>query len=433
MFQNVRFRLLLSYLLVMEGILILFAGSVYLFLSREKSKEINSDLMALAEVVAPTFTIVSVSDQKSSHSKQFDQREVFNAEIQSRQLFDPNIQSIEWFDGNKKLLLRQGQESLKVSSQPKPGLFNLASTEHDARVRSVTLSIAVRGSELSEPYSQGYIRINQSLEELETYNNQLLLILSLTAIGAFTLAVVGGYFLTDAAVKPAEEAFKKQKQFTANASHELRGPLTAIKASIDLMRRHPERFEAKDNRKVGAISKATDQMIRLVEDLLFLARTEKKNTKDNLEYESIVVNDLLERLVDLLEPLAEQKNITLSYQPFHKVFVIGNEDELIRLFSNLLHNALNYTPENGFVLVFLQQHNHSVKVFVDDTGVGIASEDIPRVFDRFWRADKARNSSGGSGLGLSIAQSIAHSHQGNITVSSTLGVGTRFEVSLPIL
>ena len=104
-----------------------------------------------------------------------------------------------------------------------------------------------------------------------------------------------------------------------------------------------------------------------------------------------------------------------------------------RLFSNLLHNALNYTPENGFVLVFLQQHNHSVKVFVDDTGVGIASEDIPRVFDRFWRADKARNSSGGSGLGLSIAQSIAHSHQGNITVSSTLGVGTRFEVSLPIL
>ncbi len=137
-------------------------------------------------------------------------------------------------------------------------------------------------------------------------------------------------------------------------------------------------------------------------------------------------------MADLLEPLAQEKNITLNYQGFDEVSVMGNEDELSRLFSNLLHNALNYTPEKGLVLLRLEQHNRLVKVSVEDTGVGIAPEHIPHLFDRFWRADQARHGRGGTGLGLSIAQAIAHSHQGTITVKSTLGCGSRFQVSLPI-
>ncbi|CCQ70913.1 Two-component sensor histidine kinase [Crocosphaera watsonii WH 0402] len=262
MFQNVRFRLLLFYLLVMEGILLLFGGSIYFSFFRHHSEEVDSKLMALAEVITPTFS--KIYDQDYSSFNQLDHGE----------LFDPETQSIEWFDHDKNLLWHQG--SLEISSQPEPGLFNLPVQKHDVKVRSVTLSVTVNTSNNLEPYSQGYVRISQSLEELEKSINQLLLILSLSAIGSFGLAAVGGYFLTDTAVKPIEEAYLKQQQFTANASHELRGPLTAIKASIDIMRRHPERFEAKDKRKVGAIAKATDQMIRLVEDLLFLARTEKK-------------------------------------------------------------------------------------------------------------------------------------------------------------
>ena len=138
-------------------------------------------------------------------------------------------------------------------------------------------------------------------------------------------------------------------------------------------------------------------------------------------------------MVDLLEPLAEEKKITLNYQAFDQVSVMGNEDELTRLFSNLLHNALNYPPEKGLVLVRLEQHNRLVQVSVEDTGIGIATEDIPHLFDRFWRVDKARHGKDGTGLGLSIAQAIAHSHQGKITVKSTLGRGSRFQVSLPIL
>ena len=414
MFENVRFRLLLFYLLVMEGILILFGGSIYFSFTRHESKQLDSKLMALAEVIAPTFSKIAYQDVSSL--KQLD----------NENLFDPDTQSIEWFDHDKNLVWHQG--SLEVSSQPEPGF-----QEEMAGVRSVTFSVAVNDSGQVQAASQGYVRINQSLAELETSKSQLLLILSLSAIGAFSLAAVGGYFLTDTAVKPIEQAYMKQQQFTADASHELRGPLTAIKASIDIMRRHPERFEAKDNRKVGAIANATDQMTRLVEDLLFLARTEKKTTKSNPEYTSIALNDLLQKLVDLLEPLAEEKQITLSYQAFDEVTIRGNHDQLTRLFSNLLYNALNYTSEKGLVLVRLVQHNRLVKVAVEDTGVGIAPEDLSHVFDRFWRADKARHNSGGTGLGLSIAQAIANTHQGKITVKSKLGIGTCFEVSLPIL
>ncbi|ACB52727.1 two-component sensor histidine kinase [Crocosphaera subtropica ATCC 51142] len=419
MFQNVRFRLLLFYLLVMEGILILFGGSIYFSFTRQESKQLDNKLMALAEVVAPTFSKIQYQDTSSLQ------------QLHNEDLFDPETQTIEWFDHNKNLLWHQG--NLQVSAQPEPGLFTLGSQKHSSGIRSVTFSVAVNASRNMQASSRGYVRISQSLEELEASQNQLRLILSLSAIAAFSLAAVGGYFLTDTAVKPIEEAFEKQQQFTADASHELRGPLTAIKASIDIMRRHPERFQEKDVRKVGAIANATAQMTRLVEDLLFLARTEKKTIKSNPEYIPISLNDLLQKLIDLLEPLAGEKNITLNYQAFDEVSVMGNPDQLTRLFSNLLYNALNYTSEKGLVLIRLIQHNRLVKVAVEDTGVGIAPEDVSHVFDRFWRADKSRHNSGGTGLGLSIAQAIAHSHQGKITVKSKLGIGTCFEVSLPIL
>ncbi|MDJ0731570.1 MAG: HAMP domain-containing sensor histidine kinase [Crocosphaera sp.] len=419
MFQNVRFRLLLSYVLIMEGILILFGGSVFLSFDRHLTRKLNKDLMALAEIVTPTFSKLQYQDASSLN------------QLDNEDLFNPKTQSIQWFDDNKNLLWSKG--SLEVSSQPEPGFLNIASQERKSGIRTVTFSVAVKTSESLEPSSQGYVRVSQSLEELETLTDQLSWILLLSAIGATFLAAVAGHFLTDLSVRRIEESYEQQQQFTADASHELRGPLTAIKASIDIMLRHPERFESKDNRKIGAIAKATNQMTRLVEDLLFLARTEKKTIRSNPEYTSITLHDLLQKLVDLLEPLAEEKNITLRYQAFDEVSVMGNDDELTRLFSNLLHNALNYTSEKGLVLVRLEQDNRLIKVSVEDTGVGIAPEDVPHVFDRFWRADKARHGSGGTGLGLSIAEAIAHSHQGTITVKSTLGRGSCFQVSLPIL
>ncbi|MGB5771588.1 MAG: HAMP domain-containing sensor histidine kinase [Crocosphaera sp.] len=420
MFQSVRFRLLISYLLSIEAVLLCFGGGVYFLFSRHLSSRLDHELMDLADRVTPTFNKIRYQNTSSLE------------QLSNKNIFDPQTQSIEWFDNNKSRLWHHGE--IRVTSEPQPGLLTLNSVEENASgIRTLTFSLSVNSSDINKPPIRGYIRVSQSLEELEASKNQLLLMLLMTGIIPFTLAIIAGWLLTEEAVKPIEAGFKQQQQFTADASHELRGPLTAIKASIDLMRRHPERFQDKDIRKIGAIANATEQMTRLVEDLLFLARTEKKTITSNPEHIPISLNYLLQNLVELVQPLAQEKKITLDYQEFAQVSVMGNQDQLTRLFSNLLYNALNYTSEQGFVIVRLARHNRGVKISIEDTGIGISPKDLPHVFDRFWRADKARHKSGGTGLGLSIAQAIAHSHHGKITVESQLGIGTCFEVCVPII
>ncbi|HBL13705.1 MAG TPA: two-component sensor histidine kinase, partial [Cyanobacteria bacterium UBA11162] len=224
------------------------------------------------------------------------------------------------------------------------------------------------------------------------------------------------------------------KQFTADASHELRSPLTAIKASVEVMRNHPERIHPKDAKKLAAIASATAQMSHLAEDLLFLARTDATVLTSMGEQIPIPLNKVLQDLLELLEPFAQDKEINLESELLMSISVMGNEIQLTRLFANLLENAIQYTLPGGTVRVILAKQNRFAIVSVKDTGIGIEREHLPLVFDRFWRADKARSRrEGGTGLGLAIAQAIAQRHGGKITVTSKVGVGSCFQVRLPMI
>jgi hypothetical protein len=239
-------------------------------------------------------------------------------------------------------------------------------------------------------------------------------------------------WLTRQAIKPIEQSFEQLKQFTADASHELRSPLTAIKTSVEVMQSHPERIHSADVKKVEDIASATNQMALLVEDLLLLARTDGSRSATAVDWVSVPLDELLEDLVDFLELQAEEKGITLKSDLAVGVFVKGDAGQLRRLFSNLLENALQYTSAGGTVTLSMTKFDRGVTVSVEDTGIGIAPEDLRRVFDRFWRADKARNRrEGGSGLGLAIALAIARRHGGEITVTSQVGAGSCFRVRLP--
>jgi len=243
---------------------------------------------------------------------------------------------------------------------------------------------------------------------------------------------LGGLWLTQKAVEPIEQSFQQLKQFTADASHELRSPLMAITASVDVMRNHPERIHPKDAKKLAAIASATDQMSHLSEDLLFLARNDSKVSTPSRDKSIISLNQILQNLLELLEPFAQDKEVTLQSQWLATVSVVGDESQLIRLFCNLLENAIQYTPTQGKVDLILAKTNRFAIVSVKDTGIGIEREQLPFVFDRFWRADKARSRrEGGTGLGLAIAAAIAQRHGGKITVTSEIGVGSCFQVRLP--
>ncbi len=244
------------------------------------------------------------------------------------------------------------------------------------------------------------------------------------------LGGIGGAILTRQAMEPIEESFQRLKQFTADASHELRSPLMAIKMNAELALEYPEEIGPKDVEKFSAIASATNQMTRLTEDLLFLARNDKVKHRN---WEALNLTSILENLVHLYKPQAEAKKINFKSQLIENLYLRGDAVELTRLFTNLIENALYYTPSRGIIEIKTSLVGSNIYINVQDTGVGIAPEHIDKVFERFWRADRSRSyHSGGAGLGLAIAQAIAQHHGGLITVTSQLGIGSCFAVRLPV-
>ncbi|MDY6938390.1 MAG: HAMP domain-containing sensor histidine kinase [Cyanobacteriota bacterium] len=419
-FFQLRLHLLLSYLTVMAAILGVFAVGAYIFLTRSFYRQLDEKLQILAQAAAPSLEEVEI--QGSEYLDLVD-------EVPWRDIFNRRLQSLEWFDSNGERIARKGQLDLMFPPRPGPqtqGSFRSTS------VRSFTISVYTDSRENGQPDLVGYIRASQSGEDLQTLKTQLLWGLGMGGLMALGSIGVGGMWLTQKALAPTEQSFKQLQQFTADASHELRGPLTAIKTSIDVIRSHPERIHPKDTRKLAAISSASEQMKHLVEDLLFLARTDTQVPIAPREWGTLALNPLLRNILELLGPSAQAKEITLTSELPFVLFVSGDKAQLTRLFSNLVDNALKYTPKGGKVQLSLEKQGRFAVATVKDTGIGISERHLPHVFDRFWRADKARSRrERGTGLGLAIAQAIAIRHGGKITVTSQIGEGSCFQVRLP--
>lgn len=423
MFQGLRWRLLLSYLGIMAAILVVFGSGVYLFFSRNLYRQLDKKLLTLAQSAAPSFA--EVQNNGSEYLNQVDK-------VPWRDIFNRDKQSLEWFNAEGDFLGNKGFLQLKL--KPETGATNLFHNSAGIPVRAYTISVFKDSTIPNEPTLEGYIRASQSIEEIESVQNQLFWVLVLGGVMTLILSGLGGVWLTQKAIEPIEASFFKLKQFTADASHELRGPLTAIKASIEIIQNHPERVHPKDHKKIKAIASATSHLGQLIEDLLFLARTDKTVAILAREKTEVSLTALLSNLVVLNEPFAHKKQIELQSHLITEIKVLGDRLQLTRLFSNLLQNALQYTPEKGIVSIYLNKYNRTAIVSIRDTGIGIAPEQLQHIFDRFWRADRARSRrEGGTGLGLAIAQAIAQRHGGKIVVTSKVDVGSCFQVKIPIL
>jgi signal transduction histidine kinase len=225
-----------------------------------------------------------------------------------------------------------------------------------------------------------------------------------------------------------ESAYRAQQRFVADASHELRAPLTAISGNLELLHRHPTMSEAERAEALGEMTREADRLTRLVADLLALARADAGVP---LKAHLVDLDALVLDAFRCARQLAHSQ--TLILDPFDLVQVTGDEDRLKQLLLILLDNALKYTPPGGQVILGLDYDATGVTIQVRDTGVGIASEDVPHVFERFYRADPGRSCDpGGTGLGLPIAQWIVEQHGGTITLISQSGKGTCVTVRLPL-
>lgn len=353
------------------------------------------------------------------------------------------------------------QEPLPVPLPNEPEFQTIPETNEVDRIRVYTLPI------LEDEKIIGWIQSAQSLTDAEESLDRLRAAL-LIGIGALSLlAGFAGYFLAARALAPIdkitatarrisaedlssrlnlpnhgdevsrladtfddmlariESGFARERQFTADASHELRTPLAAMQTILDFTRAS-ERPAAEYRQALDDLAEESDRLQNLVEGLLILARNENGLKLDKRQVDLTL---LLADVTDSLRPLAESKRLTLTFERTPSIGLFADPDALIRLFVNLLDNAIKYT-ERGGVTVSAREEDDNILIEIADTGVGIPAEHLPHIFERFYRADSSR-SSRGAGLGLAITAQIVQGHGGRLEVQSEAGAGTRFIVRLP--
>jgi heavy metal sensor kinase len=233
----------------------------------------------------------------------------------------------------------------------------------------------------------------------------------------------------NAMIARLERSFAEVRRFTADASHELRTPLTAIRTEAEVALSKP--LDAADCRNLlGSILEECARLTRLTEQLLTLAREDAAGARQ--AHQQVDLTALVQGVVEIMRPVAESRGVVLHCETDGPAEVGGDGARLRQVFYNLLDNAIKYTPAGGNISVLCGRRGRDALVTVRDTGVGIPPEHLPRVFDRFYRVDKARSRElGGTGLGLSIAQSIVIAHGGRIDLASAPGEGTTCTVVLP--
>ena len=221
-----------------------------------------------------------------------------------------------------------------------------------------------------------------------------------------------------------------RRDFVANVSHELKTPLTSINGFVETLIINEDLPSDKRNRFLAIIQKESDRLKRLIEDILLLSSIESKN---NLVTENVLLYNVFKEVYEMISYIASSKHIKIYYNfEDENVAIQAYGDYIKQLFLNLIDNAIKYTPEGGTVIINQFTRNNEITIEVIDNGVGIPKEDQDKIFQRFYRVDKARSRSvGGTGLGLAITKHIVNSLQGNISVESKLGEGSKFIVTIP--
>ncbi len=426
--QNFKFlglRLLLVYIIAMAAILGISAASLYIYFARNLNANLNERLLVLAQAAVPSLN--PIGDRNSEN---------LDPDLLWQNLFDKGKQSLEWFDEGGNLLARKGiffpefpLVKQVATSQVKPGSPII---QQQNLIRSVTISVYAYDLDRKNLQLKGYIRASQSTQQLEATLEKLRFGLFSGGVGALILILISSLYLTKQALKPTLQSYQQLTRFTADASHELRHPLTSINIAADIMLSHSEGMKPTDIKKLKMVKKAVAQMKDLVEDLLLLARNDIEHLSQTKEKVICSLKEMLEDLVESFEPIAATKNIRLNFNCCEDILVQGNLSQLNRVFANLVDNGIKYNRPGGSVTISLTRVKDNALISIEDTGIGIPAEELPNLFDRFWRADRTRSGpEAGFGLGLAIVIAIVEKHGGKIQVRSELDKGTCFEIYLP--
>jgi heavy metal sensor kinase len=480
-FRSLRFKLTLWYVLILGILLISFSTFLYFTLSNSLHRDVDNKLRSLAELV---------SSESSSPLSKFGFGNIDQA-LETSMNLKPIGKFIQVLDesgniGRKSENLRNvqlpiGLNALKNASKGQI-TFETNRSIANTPLRIITFPV------VENDHVAKIVQIASSLEEVEDALNTLFIILIITVPLALMVASLGGQFLAHQALKPVDDitqtarmitsqnlnqrispprvkdeisrlietfngmisrldqSFRQIKQFSSDASHELKTPLTILKGEVEVMLRK-ERTPQEYQQTLKSNLEEINRMSQIVEDLLLLSRADTGQIE--LNRGNINLTEMLSEVIAQMGMLARSKGLDLSKSNNHPdICIFGDALRIRELLINLIDNGIKYTEEGGSVRVSLQkelrpagkypsdrvekERENFIKIIVSDTGIGISKEDQGKVFNRFFRVDKARSrEQGGSGLGLSICKWIVEAHQGEIEVESELGKGSSFIVRLP--
>lgn len=260
---------------------------------------------------------------------------------------------------------------------------------------------------------------------------RLVMILMFGTVIGFFVIIGAAYYLAKRALVPIKASWNKQQQFVTDASHELRTPIAVIKLNAELLLHNPDHTIEEESVRIAGILKESTRMGKLVSTLLTLARADSNQVE--MEFGRVLLPELITDIVQRFEPIAKMKEVSIKIEMDPQIELAGDKERLHQLLVILLDNAVKYTPCGGCITLMAHSKNGFAQLVIKDTGSGIAAEELPFIFERFYRGDKARSrDDGGSGLGLAIAKWIVEKHGGKIRVTSVKGEGAEFQVQLPL-
>jgi heavy metal sensor kinase len=480
--RSLRFKLTLWYVFILGILLISFSSFLYFTLSKSLYRDVDNKLRSFAELIA--------SESASPLSK-FGFGNIDKA-LETSMDLKPIGKFIQVLDesgniGRKSDNLKNVQLPISLSAlkNASKGLITFETSRPlgNPPLRIITFPV------LEKNHLTKMIQVASSLEQLEDALNTLFIILMIAVPLTLLIASMGGQFLANKALKPVDQitqtarmitsknlnqrikplkvkdeisrlietfnemisrldrSFYQVKQFSTDVSHELKTPLTIIKGEVEVALRK-ERTSQEYEQILKSNLEEVNRMSQIVEDLLLLSKADSGELR--LNKEDMNLTEILNELVAQVNILAQSKHLRIETSNHHEeVHILGDPLRIRELFLNLIENGIKYTEAGGSIHIrltkdtLLQEGKLSgwskgekeefVKIIISDTGIGIAKENHERIFDRFFRVDKARSrEQGGSGLGLSICKWIVEAHRGEIKVESDLGKGSSFIVKLPI-